>query len=71
MTREYPEYVEQEKTPEKRIEDIPDDVVAQAMRTVDYQRCPYCETEQWINRVPGHNSTHECKECGEVLRVVG
>lgn len=58
--------------PEQTVETIPDEIVTKALETATvYRACPECDSRQWMIQVPGHNSTHECNDCGETLTVVG
>lgn len=69
---DFPEHVDQDERPEPTPENIPDDVLEAAIGTaVDYSGCPFCGERQFHVIVPGHNSYHECVECGETFDVVG
>jgi len=68
---EYPNHVPMDERPDRTIENIPDDVIEKAISTCQYKECPHCGHRQWFNYVPGHNSSAECKDCGEEVPLVG
>jgi hypothetical protein len=63
---------DREERPEPTVESVPDDVIEGALDiAVAWKKCPGCSVEQFINIVPGHNTSHECKNCGESYKVIG
>lgn len=69
--REYPEYVPKEERPEKNVENIPEGVLKQALRSLKWEKCPHCGEGQWMNYVQGRNTNHTCVGCGATLKTVG
>lgn len=69
--RRYPDRVPREECPEKTLENVPDGMIREAMRSLHYEECPYCGERQWMNYVAGHNTTHDCRECGGTIDTLG
>lgn len=69
---DYPRHVPADERPERTLENIPDDVVSNALTIATrYGECPECNERQFYTVMPGYNTTHECTECGLEMRVVG
>lgn len=69
---DYPERVPRDEQPARSPNNIPDDVLDRAISiAVRYGECPYCGERQFYTTVAGYNTSHECGECGESMRVVG
>lgn len=69
---EYPNPVDTEERPEFTPENIPDEILEEAISTaVIYRECPHCGERQFMNVTPGYNRRHTCADCGEGLTVVG
>lgn len=67
-----PDYVDFDEQPEFTKENIPEDVLEEAISiAVAYGECPFCEFEQFYPIVPGHNSSWDCRDCGEEMSIVG
>lgn len=68
----YPDRVDRDEQPEATIENVPDDIIKGALSIATrYVACPECRTKQFVNEMPGHNTTAECRNCGFSMRVVG
>lgn len=67
----YPTRIPEIEWPARTPENIPDEILEQALRPVAYQACAACGEEQWLVRVPGHNTTHTCINCDTEHTVVG
>ena len=68
---EYPNRVPHEEMPEATPENVPDDVIKEALKCLQYVECPECETRQWKRYVSGRNSSGKCVECDTVLKLIG
>lgn len=65
-------YVNPDEREEADLDTVPDDVLREALDiAVKYAECPNCGGQQFVNVVPGHNSYHSCKSCGETTVVIG
>lgn len=65
-------YVPIDEQPERVPENIPDDILQTVVDyAASYGECPCCETQQWHPVLAGHNSSHDCVECGETLSIIG
>lgn len=70
-TWDFPD-TERENRPEPTVENVPEDVLKSALSIATaWKKCPNCGTKQFVNVVPGHNSSHECRDCGESYTAVG
>lgn len=68
----YPDRVSKDERPESTVENIPDDILRSAIKTATtYGECPECSERQFMVIIPGHNSSHKCRNCEEVMTVVG
>lgn len=71
-TDRYPNYVDPDERLDPTVENVPEDVLNQALEiATQYKECPECETKQFIPVVPGHNSNWDCRNCGFEMVVVG
>lgn len=61
-----------EPQPDPTPANIPNDVLETVIRVaVSYGGCPYCGEAQFYPVMAGHNTTWECRECGDEMRIVG
>ena len=68
----YPSRVSEEHRPDRTPENIPDDVLEAAISVAtEYGTCPHCGEAQFYPVMAGHNTTWECRECGDEMRIVG
>ncbi|QCC57385.1 hypothetical protein [Natrinema thermotolerans] len=68
---EHPKRVSKDERPEKTVENIPSEIVRVALQQgTTYRECPECGERQWMGIAPGHNSYHDCINCGTELVVV-
>jgi hypothetical protein len=63
--------VTSDERPEKTIENIPNKELEKAIGSCSYLECNNCKEKQWLYITPGHNTTSECKSCGENILLIG
>lgn len=69
---DYPERVSRDERPETTVENVPDDVLESALSiAVSYGECPRCGTRQFHPIMPGHNTSWDCRDCDNPMRIVG
>lgn len=60
-----------DKTIKEVVEELPDQAVKRALNDIRLIDCPECGEEMFYIPVAGHNTTQECRHCGQSYKIVG